>query len=996
MLTRTTFSLLVAALVATQTLAFHIEAAPASQSPWSGIGAAWRSEPFNLIETTPAERQRIAAGLGAAPVDGIAAQVQPEATFSDSANDLLFRWLSPEDADYALSIEGATVRSTTPLAALGFTSPSFYWSAVTFNRYDPNLAAYDWVPDYGTNWWNGLSSASYSDGANSTVPAFADLRTIGITRSGADTQWVLTSAGALPSLPAAYQLGYNFNVESGGQRLQQFIGATAFTPSGWYWAIHDRGNLFPGWNSNLDVTEVIVAQPTPDTVQFEAKVAGTLRSTYASSDAWPRFYWYLDKDNNTATGDNFTFGYQDGGYVFTYVLNGIDSVVEVLYDETSSRWLAILTAKTGPGIWEPVADATPVLLENNRIRVIFSRADTGVYSTFRWGLVNWFRMSRGGQFYTGNVDVAPNAGMQTQTLTVDPNQALAEQYAPVLYQANTVEYYPVSIDYTLDHATLHCGVVIKEEPKLDDLAKCSDSNGYLNLNGTNAGETWDEWYASSGRDQVIYASVYSAGSTTVIQYWLHYYSSDWARTKGCYMPGWLQCLNPFFRGNNHEGDWEMVEVILEYGSPRYAAYSQHHGGTRRLWDYVEKYNSKPVVYIGWGSHASYFKSADYYPKHELALGLDITSPTADVTNRRNIIVPSVVLLPSASEPGWLNFKGKWGGDNDSPRGPRWSDPANTDPTKRERESWRDPLAWGRNSAWDEEGNYGGCLDHNLDVYRGRAWRMCISGVLGRLFKPVVYDAANSVLISPDINRLDPSRRDAEYLLNCQNNATQNILIYRVGSTPAAAKLELSPRSDPCPANITQASIEASNTLTVTVTIPDIALGQIRGADFTHVTVTPTTVARLALNTPNLQLQLDHNNDGMVDETRAPDRLVQQSADFVSPATTSNLSVGQSGPYAELRWTAPGNNGTTGQANYYDIRYATFPLTPETWDYALAVPHGLAPSPAGTAESLRLDALPPGRYYFAIRTFDQDYNASEISNTVPGNVFANLFLPLIRR
>lgn len=434
----------------------------------------------------------------------------------------------------------------------------------------------------------------------------------------------------------------------------------------------------------------------------------------------------------------------------------------------------------------------------------------------------------------------------------------------------------------------------------------------------------------------------------------------------------------------------MVEVLLENGNPKYAVYAQHLGGTRRLWNYVEKIGDRPIVYVGHGSHASYFKFADYYPivGHHLV--------KADMTRRGNSTLnPSVVLLSSDNDPAWLAFRGRWGADTwrkpplpdaSSPRGPRWDDPA----------KWRDPVAWGLSSAWDEEENYGGCLDHNLDDYRGRAWRMCISGVLGRLFKPVVYDANNSVLISPDTNRLDPSGRDAEYILNCENNATQNILIYRVGAAPAAATLEISPRSDPCPINTFQASIESSNTLTVTLTIPDIASGQIRGVDFTNLVFTNTTVARIALNTANLRLQLDHNNDGTVDETRAPDISVQLPADFVSPATISNLSVVPLGPYAELRWTAPGNNGATGQATYYDIRYATFPVTAETWDYALPVPHGFAPSPAGTVESLRLDALPPGRYFFAIRTFDQDYNASGISNTVAGTVFARVFLPLIRR
>ncbi|MEJ2719930.1 MAG: fibronectin type III domain-containing protein [bacterium] len=87
---------------------------------------------------------------------------------------------------------------------------------------------------------------------------------------------------------------------------------------------------------------------------------------------------------------------------------------------------------------------------------------------------------------------------------------------------------------------------------------------------------------------------------------------------------------------------------------------------------------------------------------------------------------------------------------------------------------------------------------------------------------------------------------------------------------------------------------------------------------------------------------------------------------------------------ELTWTAPGDDGTTGTAAAYDIRYSTGPIGDETgWYKASRADTSPTPQPAGSTETFVLTGLQPGTsYFFALKTADESQNWSGISNTVP--------------
>lgn len=96
-------------------------------------------------------------------------------------------------------------------------------------------------------------------------------------------------------------------------------------------------------------------------------------------------------------------------------------------------------------------------------------------------------------------------------------------------------------------------------------------------------------------------------------------------------------------------------------------------------------------------------------------------------------------------------------------------------------------------------------------------------------------------------------------------------------------------------------------------------------------------------------------------------------------TTSGLSGGQ----IKVQWTAPGDDGNTGTASSYDLRYSTSASITDdtTWANATQVSGEPAPSSAGTAESFTLSNLSPGTtYYFALKTTDNAGNISGLSNS----------------
>jgi hypothetical protein len=104
-------------------------------------------------------------------------------------------------------------------------------------------------------------------------------------------------------------------------------------------------------------------------------------------------------------------------------------------------------------------------------------------------------------------------------------------------------------------------------------------------------------------------------------------------------------------------------------------------------------------------------------------------------------------------------------------------------------------------------------------------------------------------------------------------------------------------------------------------------------------------------------------------------------DILAPAPVADLSAAATSfQSVALSWTATGDDGTTGRASFYDLRYATAPITDTTWDVATRAQGELGPRPAGAAESSIVSGLDPGTtYYFALKVRDEMGNESAPSD-----------------
>lgn len=88
----------------------------------------------------------------------------------------------------------------------------------------------------------------------------------------------------------------------------------------------------------------------------------------------------------------------------------------------------------------------------------------------------------------------------------------------------------------------------------------------------------------------------------------------------------------------------------------------------------------------------------------------------------------------------------------------------------------------------------------------------------------------------------------------------------------------------------------------------------------------------------------------------------------------------------LAWTAPGDDGMSGRATAYSLRYSTSPITAANFASATQVAGVPAPAIAGTPESFTIGGLLANTtYYFAIKSRDEANNWSLVSNVAVSTV-----------
>ena len=113
-------------------------------------------------------------------------------------------------------------------------------------------------------------------------------------------------------------------------------------------------------------------------------------------------------------------------------------------------------------------------------------------------------------------------------------------------------------------------------------------------------------------------------------------------------------------------------------------------------------------------------------------------------------------------------------------------------------------------------------------------------------------------------------------------------------------------------------------------------------------------------------------------------VVPPVTDAVPPGQVTDLHAGVAfATKVPLTWTASGDDGYSGTATSYDLRYSTSPITDDTSFTAATQVTGVpSPKAAGTPESFMVNGLAGNTtYFFALKVHDKGGNISDLSNVV---------------
>ncbi len=417
---------------------------------------------------------------------------------------------------------------------------------------------------------------------------------------------------------------------------------------------------------------------------------------------------------------------------------------------------------------------------------------------------------------------------------------LAERYAPVLYFHPQEVFRPQTVDVIVSQARLRQNrrlwfdtTILLQLDVLDLFDFESDEHHFLDIwYDEQGGSTYANYTAhqayyeavlspeAGGPPVTVYAHVVrDGGSRVTIQYWALYFYNDWF--------------------NKHEGDWEMIQVMLERDEPRWVVLSQHHGGTRRTWERapVEE-GTHPAAYVALGSHANYFVGDETYPHSQTIGNHQIT--IVDRTGTTGRIIPDVVLLPertvletgdeaAPSEVAWLPFRGRWGevapqSDFGGPYGPADKGV-----------QWKQPYAWGMAQPLDTEIWY----EHRLHV-----------AVVGP---------------SPDKTELRLTDRRGEPLPTIENLGTLAILHTEPPTRGVSAAISVPPDAQP----------------DIIATWPNREEGQVTRFRFADVPMEGSGEARLHLNPRGAAwLSFEATNEIMLSREQETDEATWEAPDVV--------------------------------------------------------------------------------------------------------------------
>ncbi|PVX26165.1 MAG: hypothetical protein CW691_02260, partial [Candidatus Bathyarchaeum sp.] len=167
--------------------------------------------------------------------------------------------------------------------------------------------------------------------------------------------------------------------------------------------------------------------------------------------------------------------------------------------------------------------------------------------------------------------VAAQADSDNDGISDTKEQQLASTYAPVMHFADGEKFFPTDLNYHIQNSELYrktenTDILTEASPTATSIAQYTTEDYYMK-NKLGSGDEIAQDYQQKRQSigDRIYAHVTRESGTIVVQYWFFY----------AYNPGSL---------NQHQGDWEMIEIVLNANeTPQFATYAQHNSGQRAQW-----------------------------------------------------------------------------------------------------------------------------------------------------------------------------------------------------------------------------------------------------------------------------------------------------------------------------------------------------------------------------------------------------------------------------
>lgn len=452
--------------------------------------------------------------------------------------------------------------------------------------------------------------------------------------------------------------------------------------------------------------------------------------------------------------------------------------------------------------------------------------------------------------------VTVNPGINTPNIDITLISALLRKYAPVLYFHPDEQYYPWGIESMLDKAGLWKETVITSTTSIwgefldtvssGDLYKYDSAFPtyfYLDLKGYTPYFNVPSKQVWQGYPLKVYGRQFEPPGypdRIILQYWFFYPFNDW--DTGTFF------LGKKIPGNDHEGDWEMIQIsYFKIPEKPGVLVTSHHNSTSSYdWDteVSKTQQTHPKIFIGKGGHGNWATSGDH--------NVGKINPLKDLTSENGtVLLPNqYTLVDITSEPSWVNWIGLWGDRNQI-----WGSKGPESPGQHEQ--WEDPIKWAEKSGSFITGLFGspGHL-HVYDSYGNHVGLTETDDIETNIPGTYFYVPSSYSDSSIEVVWINTSE-DVRFVIEGTGSGSFNFTFNRY--------------------------LEEEN----------LSLG----VTYENVEITQNTIATVNVSpqNPGFIMEIDLDGDGIVDETKNPDTI-----EGAPPVSNGTILINNGAKYTRSR------------------------------------------------------------------------------------------------